>query len=220
MFVFSPCQGRCRALAVGSLAALLSLGLLSSAFSADIVRVEEDWELVVATPDLARNSPQVTCALTPFPRLEWLYMTFEINHRSDPDYVAGGLNMQVWHMEERLVTKTASDTHAMATAGETVRWTQAMSLQNGLVVFEVVGGSSVTWGSFGASGSLRAAVPVPLANLNYYNPAVSVQHSGVTFASSCVDKLTLKSVRYIFSDGTVQVDTTPRVVHEATPGAP
>ncbi|NLX55473.1 MAG: hypothetical protein GXY58_10200 [Planctomycetaceae bacterium] len=220
MFVLSSCRRHRRALAVGSLAALLSLGLLSSAFSADIVRVEEEWELVVATPDLARNSPQVTCALTPFSRLEWLYMTFEINHCSDPDYVAGGLNMHVWHLEERMATKTVSNSHAMATTGETVRWTQVMSLRPGVVVFEILNGSSATWGSFGAPGSLKVAVLVTPASLNYYSPAVSVQNSGVTFASSCVDKLTLKSVRYTFSDGTVQVDSTPRVVHQATPEAP
>jgi len=209
-----------RVFAVGSMACLLCLCLIPQAFGADVVRVEEEWELVVATPDQASNSPQVACAMAPFSQLDWLYMTFEINHRSDPDYVAGGLNLMVWHGEQHLLTKTSSDTHAMATTGETVRWTQAMAVQNGQVTFEVIGGSSVTWGSFGEPGCLKATIAAPLTNLNYYSPNVSVKHSGITFASSSVSKLTLKSIRYFRSDGTVQVDARPRVVFQAAPVAP
>ena len=222
MFTRSQWQGLSgrRAFVVGSLTCMLGLCLMTQAFGADVVRVEEEWELVVTTPDMVSNSPQVACAMTPLAKLEWLYMTFEINHRSDPDYVAGGLNMLVWHGEEHLLTKSSSDTHAMATTGETVRWTQAMTVQDGQVTFEVIGGSSVTWGNFGEPGGFRATVSAPLSNLNSYSPAVSVKHSGVAYASSCVSKLTLKSVRYYRADGTVQVDATPRVVFEAAPAAP
>lgn len=222
MFTHSQLQslsGR-RMFVVGAVAFLLGLGLLPPAFGADVVRVEEEWELVVATPDLVSNSPQVACAMTPFSTLDWLYMTFEINHRSDPDYVAGGLNMLVWYGEQHLATKTAVDTHAMATTGETVRWTQAMAVQNGHVTFEIIGGSSVTWVSFGAPGCLKATLAAPLTNLNSYSPTVSVKHSGVTFASSCVSRLALKRVRYYLADGTVQIDAVPRVVFEAAAVAP
>jgi hypothetical protein len=57
-------------------------------------------------------------------------------------------------------------------------------------------------------------------DLGTYKPSVSAKHSGVTFASSCVHKLTLKSVRYYRANGTVQVDATPRVVFEAAAVAP
>jgi hypothetical protein len=126
----------------------------------------------------------------------------------------------VWYGDQHVLTKSSSDTHAMATTGETVRWTQAMAVQDGNVTFEIIGGSSVTWGSFGASGSLKATIAAGMTNLNSYAPAVSVRHSGVTFASSCVSKLTLKSVRYYRSDGTVEVDATPRVVFETAAVAP
>lgn len=211
-----------QAFVAGLVSLAVGLCLVSQVWSADnrIIRVEEEWELVIGTPDLASNSPQVVCAMTPFAQLDSLYMTFEINHRSDPDYVAGGLNMLVWHGEQHLGTRTSPDTHAMATTGETVRWTQAMDVRYGYLMFEVIHGESITWGGFGAVGCLRASVAVSLSDLSGYAPNISVRHSGVTFASSCVSKLTLKCVRYYRADGTVQVDATPRVVFESAPAAP
>jgi hypothetical protein len=213
-------RGR-RMLVVGTVSFVLGLCMMAQACGAEpIVRVEEEWELVVTTPDIGSNAPQVTCAMTPYARLDWLHMTFEINHRSDLDYVAGGLNVLVWQGERHLATKSSPDTRALATTGETIRWTQAMEVRDGQITFEVIRGDSTTWGSFGDSGCLKASVAVPLSDLSGYNPDVSVRHSGVTFASSCVNKLTLKSVRYYRADGTVQVDATPRVVLESTPVAP
>ncbi len=206
---------------VGTVSFLCGLCVMSQAFSAEpIIRVEEEWELSVATPDGASNAPQVTCAMTPFATLDWLHMTFEINHRSDLEYVAGGLNLLIWQRENHLVTKSSPDTRALATTQEIVHWTQAMEVRDGQITFEVIRGSSTTWGNFGHLGCLKATVAVPLSDLNSYNPNVSVRHSGVTFASSCVSKLTLKSVSYYRADGTVQVDATPRVVFESTPVAP
>ncbi|MHB8970367.1 MAG: hypothetical protein ACYC3X_12750 [Pirellulaceae bacterium] len=179
-----------------------------------IIRVEEEWALTVGTPDVASNSPQVVCAMTPFGSLGGLYMTFEINHRSDPEYVSGGLNMLVWSGEQRLVTKSGTNLRDLDAAGEQIYWTQAMEVGEGQLTFEIIRGHSTTWGEFGCEGSLRASVATSLSDLSSYTPGVSVKHSGVTFASGCVNKLTLKSIRYYRADGTVQVDATPRVVAE------
>ena len=144
MFSLSLWQGlRGRRLLVGGTVSFLwALCVMSQAYSAEpIIRVEEEWELSVATPDGASNAPQVTCAMTPFATLDWLHMTFEINHRSDLDYVAGGLNVLIWQGERHLVTKTSPDTRALATTGEIVRWTQAMEVLNGQVTFEVIRGA-------------------------------------------------------------------------------
>ena len=47
----------------------LGLALLVAQFAKgdlpEVVRVEEDWELVVGTPDANSDAPQVTCVISP-----------------------------------------------------------------------------------------------------------------------------------------------------------
>lgn len=179
-----------------------------------VVRVEEDWELVVTTPDPGSAGPQVTCAISPGPDLAGVYGTFEINHRSLPVFQAGGLQVQSWNGEQPLAQSPSPTSGVMSTSGETVRWTQVMRLSEGRIVFEVINGSSSTWGSFGGQGYLKLAAPTSLANLNAYSPEVSARNSGVGFASNRVSSLVLKRVRYQLSNGMVLEDGTARVVHQ------
>lgn len=205
---------RPRAATLGLVLCAMALGAVSQAWGDDnrIIRVEEEWVLTVGTPEVASNSPQVACAMTPFGNLSGLYMTFEINHCSSPDYIAGGLNMLVWLGEQPLVTKWWNSLCDLNSVGEQVCWTQAMEVRDGQLIFEIIRGQSTTWGEFGSQGSLRTSVAASLSDLSSYDPGVSVKHSGVTFSSDCVNTLTLMSIRYYRADGTVQVDATPRVV--------
>jgi hypothetical protein len=100
----------------------------------------------------------------------------------------------------------------MSHADEVVRWTQAMQLDGNVLVFEVVDGSSTTWGSFGGEGYLRATVDTDLPHLNGYAPEASVNGSGVGFAANRVHHLVLKRVRVFLSNGEVLEDSTERVV--------
>ena len=179
-----------------------------------IVRVEEDWELVVATPDINSDGPQVACAISPVCNLDSLYVTFELNHRTAPDCHGGGLHMQLWRGEQHETTKTFPDYDALSTEGEVVCWTQTMRLENGQIIFEVVNGHSATWGNFGGQGNLKAAVATELTGLDAYTPNVSAANSGVTYASHCVQRLVLKTVRAVKADGTVVSISLNRMVHE------
>ena len=168
-----------------------------------LVRVEEDWELKVATPDVDSNSPQVVCTMTPTQGLDDLYMTFEVNHRSDSYYVAGGVNLLIWRGERHVATRSTPNIAALASGGETITWTQSLEVKDGLLTFEVRNGHSATWGSFGGSETLKAATSTSLPDLNSYSPFTSTRHSGVTFASASVESLTLKRVRFVLDDETV-----------------
>jgi hypothetical protein len=177
-----------------------------------IVRVEEDWELVVATPDANSTAPQVTCAIYPFSGSS-LFATLELNHQSQPDFVPGGMQLVVWNDEFPIDTRKFPQTSTMSTSSETVRWTQVMSLEGGNLVFEVVNGSSQTWDAFGGQGYLRSTVSTELSNLNTYTPTASVGDSGVGYAANRVTLLRLKTVRLVTSEGEVLEDTTERQVY-------
>ena len=198
------------------IASLLLVTSAPQAWGADskLVRIEEDWELVVDNPDVNSFGPQVACAFSPFADLNHLYVTFEVNHRGAPVTSGGGLHLQVWHDDEHVESKAFPDRSVLATPGEVVRWTQRMQVQSGKIVFEVVNGQSSTWGEFGNRGTLKAEVECDVDNLNGYSPQVSIDNSGTTFGSHRIRLLILKSVRAVREDGTVQSVQLNHIVHQ------
>ncbi|MBP90503.1 MAG: hypothetical protein CMJ64_27980 [Planctomycetaceae bacterium] len=208
---------------VGACALYVSLGLclgiilpLAEAIATEsltVVRIEEDWELVVGTPDANSTAPQVTCFISPTQDIDSLHAAFELNHHSQAEFTPGGLQLQLWD-DEILMSATSPLTESVLSSnGETIRWTQAMELAAGGLTFEITGGSSTTWGNFGGDSSLRASFTTELTNLNGYSPTTSVQHSGIGYAANRVVTLSLKRVRVTLQDGAVLEDTTERVAH-------
>lgn len=204
-------------LAVG-LALLASNGnWICAANGADVLKVEEDWELVVGTPDSDLAGPQISCALAPTGSLAGVYSILTLNHQSHPSFVPGGMQLQVWDNETTLEARNFPNNNLLSTTGETVSWTQSMRLSEGTLDFEVLSGASTTWGNFGGQGYLRSSTTSSLANLNGYDPAVSAANSGVNFASNRVQSLVLKRVRRTLASGEVLEDNTARVVHQQNP---
>jgi hypothetical protein len=189
------------------------VGTIQAQNPSPLVAVEEDWELVVGEPDPNSNAPQVTCVLAPYGNVDGVYAALELNHRSLPEFVPGGLQLQLWNGEEALDVRRSCERGLLRTANETVRWTQQMWLHEGKLWFAVTGGTSVSWGGFGG-GECKVSLTSSLADLSAYSPAVSTAQSGVGYAANRVSKLVLKEVRYYSAQGLVQRDTTQRVVHE------
>jgi len=181
---------------------------------APVMRVEEDWELVVATPDPDSDAPQITCVISPHANLDSYYATFEINHQSEQAFDAGGLQLQIWEGETLIGDRGYPNHDILSTEGETVAWTQSLEVRDGVVTFEITEGDSTTWGAFGGQGYLKAMVPTELSSLGGYSPSVSTHDSGVSYASNRVNSLTLKSVRYYDEEGNlISEDNVPKVVH-------
>src|SRR5262249_42127181 len=93
-----------------------------------VTRVEEDWELVVGQPDADNTAPQVTCVISPQGDLGGLYVSVELNHKTQPDFSSGGVHLQAWNGEQYLATRDAQHGGRLNESGETVTWTQSMSL--------------------------------------------------------------------------------------------
>lgn len=179
----------------------------------NIVRIEEDWELAVTSTDPNSAAPQVVTVFAPVGEVDGWYATFEINHQSTPDFQSGGLHLQVWHGDD-LQDTVCHDNHAvMNSAGEVVRWTQRMRLEDGKLYFSVRNGASTTWGAFGSWGTLWQSVPTTLSSLGGYDPESTVKNSGVGYGGNRVSSLVLKEVRRYRADGEVIVDSKLRVVH-------
>jgi len=193
---------------------LMVLARGASADGVDIVKVEEDWELVVLEPDSPTVAPQVTCMMSPNGTESGLHMTFEVNHKSGAQFVQGGLTMQLWNDESWVSTKRSESNAAMSAVGETVTWTQSMRVFGDELIFKVKNGNSTTWGAFGGNSFYRLSSEWHGHNLNDYTPDSSVHLSGIGFASNRVQSLVLKRVRVYAVTGEVYEDATPRTVFQ------
>ena len=192
---------------------LTAAGLLEgSAVAQDPVwQVIEDWELVVASPDNGISGPQVTCTISPLGNLSGQYATFDLNHRASPSFAAGGMHLHLWEGETRLGTLSRQSGMVLSTANETLTWKTIMSVDAGVLIFDIDSGVSTTWGSFGST--ILSSAVTTLTNLDQYSPDVSVAHSGIGFASNRVTSLKLKRVTYRRVSGATTVDSTERVLH-------
>ena len=203
--------------ALTAIATLLLLATTASGqTSPNVVRIEEDWELVIATPDTNSAGPQITMAFSPFNSVEGLHATFELNHRTYPGSVAGGMQLQMWYGEYPCNYQAGSSTNLLNIAGETITWTQVMEVDECELVFKIENGQSQTWGNFGGNGSLERRICWEIQNLNSYNVNNSVTNSGVGYAGKRVQSLVIKRYRAYTADGTMVQDTTPRVVHSTS----
>src|SRR5262245_13872484 len=88
-------------------ASLLALVLSPALASADpyVVKVEEDWELVLLEPDTAVTGPQLTCTMAPTASPDALRVAFDVNHASVPSFSSGGMQLQVWQGEQCVSSK-------------------------------------------------------------------------------------------------------------------
>lgn len=196
-----------------SFAVLSAIVLLANANpgrATDILRVEEDWELVLGTPDPATVSPQVTCTIAPAGDLDSFYAVFDLNLRNFPSYEAGGVQLQLWNGDSSVEAVREKTGLTLRTDGETITWTQRVTVNDGALQFAVVNGDSTTWDQFGTS--IAITVATDLENLNSFSPELSVQNSGVGFGANRVTSLTLVRMRAYSVDQTYE-DSTPRIVY-------
>ncbi|SIO23901.1 hypothetical protein SAMN05444166_3178 [Singulisphaera sp. GP187] len=178
-----------------------------------IDQVQEDWSLVVASPDLDGVGPQITTCMSPVSDNSTPFVAFDMNYREFPSFSAGGLQLQVWS-NGRVPTTCTQETAQLATANETITWTQQISLSNNNLNYDILGGKSTTWGRFGqGNGNLSISFATTINDLSAYSPDYSLAKSGVTWESNHVSSMTLVQVRYYSGGQLVSTDTKSRPVN-------
>ena len=173
-----------------------------------------DWQVIVGDPSYNDNGPQITCTISPAD-MNTAYCALDLNYRTQPDYQAGGMQLHTWDPTDPIEIASSPHTGIMQTSGEVVTWTTCMRWNSGNLEFSVANGQSQTWGKFdNGAANLWLSLPTSLANLNSYSPNVSLDNSGVSFASNLVVSQTLMAVRWYDANGKLIAEvTTPQVVH-------
>lgn len=178
----------------------------SAAQSADVERVEEDWELVLDVVSEAKHAPQFETLMSPNSGVSGKFGRITWNYQEQPDFVPGGFQLQSWN-HDFVVSTLNCDDRQLNIAGETLHWTQTMAIEDGQLVFRIKNGQSTTWGTFGSDGT-KVSIRADGSELNAYDTNVSVQRSGVTYGGNRVILLRIKEVRrYDASGQLISTDT-------------
>jgi hypothetical protein len=217
----SVSRGIARAGSACSLLGLVISGLYITAPSGsqastttDVVRIEEDWELVLNEPSDLITAPQFHTVMSPFPHLDSLFAQLTWNYRELPDFQAGGLQMQGWNGDALHIQKSFGSNRMSETA-ETVTWTQRLETDGTKVTITIKDGQSATWGSFGyPANNMQLQGAIALANLNTYSSSTSVANSHVTYGANRVERLSLRAVRRYGPSGLIATDSIPHIVAE------
>lgn len=218
---FTPLRRGCAGLAMGMVLVLAPTAFAQSEFGGNagvpegvqVLRVEEDWIMVLNEPDYNTDAPQLHTMMSPYPEIGSFFGQISWNYRDQPEYRSGGMQMSLWN-DDQFLARRNLEWARLDTVAETVTWTQVLDLDSGYVYFRVENGSSVTWGAFGGALTTVSAL-YDLADLNGYSPDVSAENACVTFGANRVDLLALVNVRYYDANGLVGEDSEMRVVHAA-----
>jgi hypothetical protein len=176
-------------------------------------RVEEDWQVVLGTPDTTLTCPQFSTTMSPTGVNTDPFLRFKLNFRDQPSFQAGGLSAQIWQ-GTNFVSNSDQGTAQCNTPNETITWTQRMNVSGGNVNFKVLSGNSTTWGQFGVNATdLAVSTSSSLADLSGYQLTYSVAQSGVGFGPNLVTSMTLLQVRYYQGSTLLSTDTTARQVN-------
>jgi hypothetical protein len=170
-----------------AIAALAAFAFVLSGWSAPvaaleeptIMKVQETWELVVASANPASGGPQLNTVMSPMPHVDNYYGLFTINYIDLPGPTAlGGMEAQLWKGNVALHYDPHREGIPLQYTNETVTWQQTLQLAGGWLSFHVHDGNSTSWGTFGELDYCLAQYPVEdLANLNGYTPDVSVDYT-------------------------------------------
>ncbi len=194
---------------------LLPSGTLTGATADDggpaIVRVEEDWQLVLNEPEVDLDAPQFHTTMSPYGGVDRDYAQVRWNYREQPDFEAGGLQVELWRGADALVRHGVGD-QSLSHDAETITWTQRLDAHDGWLRFQVLNGRSVSWGNFGGDG-MAVSAPSNVPNLNAYSASASRFNSAITFGANRVNLLRIVEVRRYSAVGLVSTERSPFVVY-------
>jgi len=180
------------------------IGMAQPIFAQDntpqIIRVEEDWELIVNTPDPNRDAPQISTWMSPTNSLGGDHFGVDINHAQRAGYAGGGFQTKRMNASQLVEDRCENIGAKLQVEGETIRWTQLLAIIEQDVVFAVKNGTSTSWGNFGGPDTL-IRIPISPRNLNGYDPNLSCESSGVGYALNRVASLKLLRIRLYTNQG-------------------
>lgn len=209
--------GRISLITVRVVAVSVGLSLTTTMIIAEeperrLIRVEEDWVALIAQPDPSTSSPQILNVISPTQSTSGIFGLIQVNHRDQPSFYEGGLQVQARRNSEFIAAAQARRNSVLSRSNDSLKYTVAMQLTETGIRFELLNGSSRTWGRF-AETPVTVSVAASDLTLEDYSPEFSAENSCVNLGAHRIELLYLNTTRRTFDDGKVVTDTSNRVLH-------
>ena len=181
----------------------------------DVVRVEEDWELVLNQPSSTKTCPQFETVMSLEGNLYRAHARVTWNYREFPEFHGAGLQLQSWYGKQVSGHDSVRE-NELSSAAETITWTQVLKVSGHSATFAVANGHSDTWGAFG-DADRTVALYADLPHLNDYSTDVSAANCRFSYGINRVDLIRIKEVRrYSASGDLLSRDSGDRVLYRRT----
>lgn len=191
-------NGLCRILACVSFTILFATDAVAQKKHTVYERIEEDWELVLATPDGEAASPQIALQMKPESSSPLTGM-FLINYHDTPAYTAGGVQIQMWDRNTNVATADYPAS-TLTTQDEVIPFTLYMDRSTGNLRYGVCGGSCITWGDLAAAPEeIGVETPDNSTSFPQYDSAFSLRNAEIVCGATRVKSLRLLEVRKYYA---------------------
>ncbi|MFG0331885.1 MAG: hypothetical protein ACF8TS_00860 [Maioricimonas sp. JB049] len=173
--------------------------------SVQIVRIEEDWELLVTGNEPCGEPPRILTVFGPADPTWGAHAQFELRPGITPGVVDDSTERQCWWYDLPGRGAPAGEERISFT---TLMSVQGSDLEMAVIREEASGGRLVV-----DSSRLSIAVNTSRTSLNSHHPDDSLVHTRVAAGKQCVRHFARTSFRRYSAEGLVSVDHQWRVIH-------
>jgi len=166
-----------------------------------VYMIEEDWELTLTEPKPLIHSPQLSFYLTPDKTQAEIYFQLQINHAAREGFTGGGFMVTAIRDDAAYDEARSDFRDPLSAEGEQIRWTSAMAVIDGSLLFAIKDGVGTHWGSFGGPEYILRMPAGSIHSLKNYSPWHSIESIDIGFGANRVNSLVLKKARAYYSDG-------------------
>ncbi|MBL8815319.1 MAG: hypothetical protein JNL58_04770 [Planctomyces sp.] len=196
-----------------SVAAFLAISFLTSfaalAEERTLIRVEEDWMVLIEETDDDAASPQVNNVIAFASSQSGLYGMIELNHSTYPSFHAGGIQVQARNDENVIASQTYRDGIALDRDFDRLEYTVSLFHSGEHTWVGIKNIRSKTWGDSGSTET-RAQIASYRKSLSNYTPDHSASASSVNVGAQRVATMCMPRVRYYYSNGDVETEEKTR----------
>jgi hypothetical protein len=198
----------------GGLCLLATLPCRAHGETATVFLVEEEWEMVLNEPEPAINSPQVAFFLYPAADQPECYFQLQMNYAAEDGYSSGGFRVGAFYHEQPIDEERSQVSQMLCWDNDRVRWTSAMAVFNGKLMYALKDGYGYQWGAFGGPEYLVQMDDQDMHALDHYSPQTSLESVDIGFGANRVHSIRLKRVRLTYSDGQTKTIEINQFAHQ------
>lgn len=174
-----------------------------------LIRVEEDWMVLIEETDRNATSPQINNVISFSSSQTSLYGMVELNHGTSPSFRSGGIQVQARNDEDVIAQSSWREGYTLNEDFDRLEYTVTLFHHCERTYVGIKNVRSKTFGDSGGN-EIRAQIASWEKPLTDYRPDHSASASSVNVGAQRVATMCMPRVRYYYSNGDIETDETVR----------